>query len=691
MEINIAYIFRQLKKSERWLDVLRGIEGGTLDIGSRTPTAFPGWVTLEVLSGGFATGKALAEGPLAEDEIALLQQIGADDVSDAPAGRQAIARRLLSESGLAELRSLLETGEYRADIPEDTAFLTVAWLLTNGYEKEALAVTKAILPFAGRLRLLPKKAPAEDLHAEKLFRFSASETKARLRGRKPDPRIEAQREALAVWLPFTDKTVALWARTKDEHGWEAEAKSLLAEYDLLCARYTRCRKYRDPQELLCILLQAARDALSGDPDRRGDARARYAVGCFEKKYGPFGGEKHRALRENQARVAGLPAYSALAALVADRLPAAGTGIGGETVKRLLEPVTPAEAGRGAAAGTKIPDVVARVAKAALAGSMEELIENGVVGSPDTMAALAAQITAGAYGRSFADPALGALQAKTYRAFLGRRSLLLVDLQAQTRFRELPWVKAIPAAHGRTDWQKGVARALGANCADHFPGAIIPNVLIAQMNDMYAMADAGRPFVAELAADIFMGKLTKTFDHAAASAGRMLRGSLYERYFGLEYGPFLEACQKSEEPVLIDFAAAHRARGAMPDRSRVVENGALIERVMLYTTHNLATLLAEGAILQRSFDALAADALRQSLRLLDIAAKSSRGLRVLKNAAYAWRQALFFLSLASPAGAERFFDLETEAHRELFAGLRYVMAGGSLDDADSPARRFLGWR
>jgi hypothetical protein len=101
MEINIGYIFRQLKKSERWLDVLRGIEDGTLDIGSRTPTSFPGWVTPEVLHGGFATGKAPAEGPLAEDEIALLQQIGAD-VSDAPAGRQAIARRLLSETGPLE-------------------------------------------------------------------------------------------------------------------------------------------------------------------------------------------------------------------------------------------------------------------------------------------------------------------------------------------------------------------------------------------------------------------------------------------------------------------------------------------------------------------------------------------------------------------------------------------------------------
>ncbi len=52
-------------RADRWRAVLDGMADGTLSIGSRTPVAdTPAWVTLEVLHGGFASGRYLAEAPL---------------------------------------------------------------------------------------------------------------------------------------------------------------------------------------------------------------------------------------------------------------------------------------------------------------------------------------------------------------------------------------------------------------------------------------------------------------------------------------------------------------------------------------------------------------------------------------------------------------------------------------------------
>ncbi|MGW1996560.1 hypothetical protein [Embleya sp. NPDC001921] len=83
------------------------------------------------------------------------------------------------------------------------------------------------------------------------------------------------------------------------------------------------------------------------------------------------------------------------------------------------------------------------------------------------------------------------------------------------------------------------------------------------------------------------------------------------------------------------------------------------------------------------------------------AGNPRSLGTVKDAAYAWRQALFFLSLC---GVEDQFAViawmteETARRPEhtgrrlapVLAGLRHVFTGGSLDDPAVPnVRRFLG--
>ena len=71
-----------LKKMKQWQDVLAGMLGGNLDIGSRTPIKnVPSWVTPEVIFGGFATGKYAAGGELLPFEKARYAEWGAEPAS----------------------------------------------------------------------------------------------------------------------------------------------------------------------------------------------------------------------------------------------------------------------------------------------------------------------------------------------------------------------------------------------------------------------------------------------------------------------------------------------------------------------------------------------------------------------------------------------------------------------------------
>src|SRR5512139_199794 len=82
MKVNIGYAYGQLVRARdkgdakgvaKWEQVIAGMQAGTIAVGSRTPTKAPAWVTLEVVTGGFATGAYGAGGPLTEHEIALAQ------------------------------------------------------------------------------------------------------------------------------------------------------------------------------------------------------------------------------------------------------------------------------------------------------------------------------------------------------------------------------------------------------------------------------------------------------------------------------------------------------------------------------------------------------------------------------------------------------------------------------------------
>ncbi|MFG2292305.1 hypothetical protein [Streptomyces sp. NPDC048603] len=742
---------RAAGRMQKWRAVLAGMADGSLSIGSRTPVAgLPAWVTPEVLRGGFATGTPAAGGPLAPYEQDAARRAGV------PADRAALFAHALTEQGLAELWRLLDTGRYEVSLPEEGALLTVAWLVRADDFETAAALVTELQPFADRLRFLPRPTdrPAPDVSA--VHRRTVGEVSDALRARGPKSAIETQREALGIWRPFEDELLVYWLEHADVSGVadvtdvaaapssvarpagprpsgpragadaRVRAAALLERYRALAAAHTRCRKHRDPKSNTGIMLRALEEAAAGRPlVPRLAGLLRHAVTSVVAKRGLPGSEQHARLRAVQARQAALPAHHEIAAAVADRLAPLDRRAGTPDVDGPLAPVTEAEAaGTGLPAGTVVPPRLRQVVRTALSAPPEELVARGLVPSAEVLAELVPQLVANATAQRYADPALRTLAAATYRAFRNRRSLLLLNLAHQVRVDELPWVRAV-AGHGSDADTEARARAaaeaalrrLGDLAVGAFPGTLLPNPLVREMSHLARRADLPAPFTEELAADIFMGTFSPKFLTAARTAADLLEGSLYARYYGIDCAAVrnmavvhaadgLGRTGPARTAPAFDRLCGERA-GTEASRSwSPAGNGTVIEQAQILTTHNLAVLVRHAGIApEAGWEALAGESFSAVCRLVARVHGHPRPLGTIKDAAYAWRQMLFFLSLCPPGRQAALVQrLAVEAAGQPWhaaarlapavAGLRLVAAGGTFD-ADGTAlgglaRRFQGW-
>jgi hypothetical protein len=649
------------RRAQQWAQTIQEMAAGRVRLGSRVPVrGLPEWVTLDVLRGGFATGKAAAETPLAADEIALAHRL------DMAPSRRLIFGHFLTDAGLAELWELLDSGAYRVEIPEDAALLTVAWLVRAGDRNGALDVLDAIAPFAGRFRLMPKEAPASTLPDQLVYRITAGEAAGLLRARKPKPQVEAQREALSVWNPLLDRVLALWLEL--DHGsvreidldprWLSQAQALVDEYDRLSMAQTRCSKHRNRKENLAILVASMRSVVAGvelTPRQAGQLRVAIA-GCVAKRGRP-GSAAHGALRQAQHASASAPAYPQLAAVAAARLAALRPDEGIVNPEGFSGAVTgPEAAATGVAAGWPMPFAVPAILGRAHAADVETLLDRGTVPSAEVLAELTPRLSAATVSSAFADPALGRLAGADYQAFRRRRSLLLSDLDKQVQWEELPWARAAcPHSHGQAagDIAVAAARRVGALALDHFPATIIPNPLVQELKYLFQAGDQTLPLVEELAADIFTGHFSDKFRLAAQVAAKVVDGTLYARYYGIDAKQLLglpmpaapggprepggparpggpgevEAgaeghvgCgRKAAGP---GFAELCRARAGLrpADSWSVAANGAVIEQAQILTTHNLAVLVASGVHPARPWVDLARESIGRVAALLALAAR-----------------------------------------------------------------------
>ena len=153
-----ASLARAETKIARWRSVLAGMTSGGLSVGSRTPVSgTPAWVTLEVVHGGFVTGRLLAEQPLDAGERELLAGLPQDvpGLTD----RERLNLWFLGDAGQRDLLRVLAEGRYRVEVPEEAALLVVAWLLEHGHLEPALDLVAELRPWMSRPGSRPARRP----------------------------------------------------------------------------------------------------------------------------------------------------------------------------------------------------------------------------------------------------------------------------------------------------------------------------------------------------------------------------------------------------------------------------------------------------------------------------------------------------------------------------------------------------
>ena len=165
-------------KIRKWTDVLIGMSEGFLSVGSRAPVqGTPTWVTLEVVHGGFATRNFLAAGALSSFESERLDQIG---YSQAVSPRYALNLSFLSENGLRELLSMLDSGRFRVVVPEQSALLVIALLTSLDWAQEAYQLLSVIEPWMDRLRFYPEPSETPFPHTATVHLESVGQVARRL-------------------------------------------------------------------------------------------------------------------------------------------------------------------------------------------------------------------------------------------------------------------------------------------------------------------------------------------------------------------------------------------------------------------------------------------------------------------------------------------------------------------------------
>lgn len=754
------------KRVQQWQQVLAGMAKGVLQIGSRQPVAgTPPWITLGVIHGGFATGNFAAGGILQQHEIAklselqgrgLVPQIDPNRI-DVNERRTALNVYFAGVNGREELSDLLRRGCFRVNVPEEAALLISTWLTEHGETDRATELLEVLAPFFDRVRFYPQPAngPLSVMSGDIVYLQPAAFCAKKLRDKRQQESVLKMNESIKVWTPLYDRAVSLFLETLEgevpqlvrdnvtgelaraangqpiagggwpckqyPEGWSARVSSFLAEYEVKRKRHQLCKKHEKPKENFARLRNYLAIAVNNPAQLsiRDAGVIRKILASYVTAHGAPGSERLKSTRSTQMDLASRPLHTAMASLLADRLTKEPSDEGVSELERLLVPLSPDEAAQARVdSGTPFPPSIIR--KAAPCGEMPlaSFVEQRLISSSESLASVLPMLTARIRAARVSDPYLARVIASVYRAFRQRRSLLLLNLESQVRFEELPWISAIEPWVGSSEDSQAAARgaltkAFGL-AISAFPYTIVPNKLVKELRTLLKDAGFAVPLVDELAADIFMGSFAPNFLHAAHEAGHLLQGTLYQRYYGIDYEHILtlndieERWRAQVSPGFTRICEQMATEGAHAKVGTVAQRGTIIEQAQIITTHNLASLWR--ALNLRDLPGVEHFEMAQSCFKWICRRQQFKfpvwrtELKSIKNCAYAWRQMLFYISLLSEDQQKQFvswasdhFNKQSDEFKQRFLpamnGLVAIVNGEEFDaDGRCPSggQRFLGW-
>jgi hypothetical protein len=513
---------RAREKAATWQSILTKIISGTLDYGSRTPVKdVPAWATLEVVTGGFATGQLLANGPLQDHECSQLEELAlAADGSD----RRVLNAYFVTEEGLAVLEERLQAGCYDVNIPEEGALLVVAWLVRNRHSDAARHVLEEISPYFAKLRFYPIPAEQPRRFGARVHLQDVAHTIRDLKAIRPNKRVLAQKEAVRIWAPHYDRIAALFLETVEDDwpcqkyaaDWATRALALLGEYAVLrrehglCGKPERTRGHVAQMRAFLARCATAPKSLTG----REVGRIRLILHRYIQKRGYPESQKCAEARRRQQRNVGGPTFHEIASVVIPRLQVYTQDNGLDDLGNPSQAVTQAETlAFGVPEGTAIPTSIQHKVERCLNDTVAALVERGLITSAEVLARVLPQMTAGIRAAGIADATLRQLYAAVYRAFRRRRSLLLLNLEKQVRIEELPWIAAIDRFRSDNisdrDLAKQTLEEVAVLTISSFPQAILPNKLLQELRALTKTANLEIPLVDELAVELFTLRTTES--------------------------------------------------------------------------------------------------------------------------------------------------------------------------------------
>lgn len=623
----------QYEKARRWSDILSGVLTGVLKIGSRTPVhGMPAWATPQVMRGGFATGAYAAGGPLLPHETALSAELGIEG-KDVATVRRVLNTWFVSDDGLARLSEWIDEQRYEADTPEEMALVCVVLLAASDH-RAAKGILSEVAPFFDRIRFYPR--PRKYPRPEGLRVRSVEQLRKALKAVRPRNDILVQNASLTIWMPLYDRLIDL-LDTRDQSLDMAQTNAWLDDYEAANKAYM-AKRWSEPggrfQRCRHIISTLAKGKALEPKDERFLERHLHD---YKAKYGQ--GEERDAYRQAQRAQIVRNLHDALAKIVTERLAEYEASDGLSDVEAITAAVASDEARPGGSSGVAMPPSIDRKVRLSELGDAEALIEKGQIRSPETLGSVLPGLASELYRGQFDDPHCGFAFASAYKAYHRRRSLLLLNLESQVRLEELPWIAALSKFQrdgaGKSQPERDLLVRLVTLLITHFPQVQFPNPVVEQMQGLAKRAGVETPLVSEIAADIFMGRFSKSFGLAAAKTAEHFKGTLYARYYNLP---------SKISPSDFDQLCVKRAANGPGQGWSVAFNGMVLEQAMILTSHNMAVVFEELPLRDIDFKQAAIASFEWIAKKLQQQAPHRHAkLIAIKQSAYAWRQMVAYLS------------------------------------------------